>query len=303
MNVGGNPMDRESPKEGGKLHTLEEWIDILNAFKLSHRGCETNCYIPLPMLGEYMKEGRLFYKIVSGQTLWLFERERDYYLGYYYISKSDKLVIERQDLDVVIYLIGSEKKYAYIREEELVELGCIKHRRNQEYMLTTETVPELERKNRKCQCVMNEMGLHYAAFQTGDYETVYQLWRERIDRYSVKDMLKSRVRQMEEKEECLTIRNREGTILAATSYEVNGSAALSENIATVASSKGMGIGSALASKLFLNIFSKGCTKNCVWIWENNVESRKLTRPFVKLTGRFSQQLLLKKRPDSVSGIS
>ena len=293
MDFGEKTINRDPQNEGGKLHSLKEWIDILNAFKLSHRGCETNCYIPLPVLGEYIKEKRLFYKIVSGHTLWLFERERDYYLGYYYVSKNDKLVIERQDLDVIIYLIGSGKKYAYIQESELVEQGCVKYRRNQEYVLTSETVPELEKMNRKCRCVMNEMGLHYTTFHAEDYETVYQLWRERIDRYSVKDMLKSRIRQMEEKEECLMIRNGEGTILAATSYEVNGSVALSENIATVASIKGMGIGSALASKLFLNIFSKGCTKNCVWIWENNVESKKLTRQFVELTGRFSQQLLLR----------
>lgn len=294
MGAGESTVDKELPKAGGRLYTLDEWIDLLNTFKSNHRRCETNCYVPLPMLKEYINEGRLFYKIVSDHTLWLFERERDYYLGYYYVSKNDKLMIERQDLDVVIYLIGSEKKYAYTREEELVKLGCIRYRKNLEYLLTPKTVPALERMNSKSQCLMKKMDLHYTTFHVEDYETVYQLWRERIDRYSVKDMLKSRICQMEEKEECIIIRNGEGNILAATSFEVNGSVAFSENIATVASSKGMGIGSALASKLFLNIFSRGCTKNCIWIWENNIESRQLTKRFVELTGRFSQQLLLKK---------
>ena len=72
---------------GGKLQSLEEWLQIVNQFKSLHHRCETNCYIPLLQMEEYIKEGRLSYKILSDTSLWLFEQERDYYLGYYYVSK------------------------------------------------------------------------------------------------------------------------------------------------------------------------------------------------------------------------
>ena len=250
------------------------------------------------MLAEYIKEGRLSYKIVSDSTLWLFEQERDYCLGYYYVSKGEKLDIEPQNLDVVIYLIGNEKRYACIREEELVKLGCVRYRRNLEYMLTSEKVPELESMDRKCRRFMKKMDFHYTAFRAEDYESVYRLWRERIDRYSVKDMLKSRIQQMEEKEECIIIRNGEGNIIAACVFEVNGTIGFSENVATTAAVNGIGIGGVLFSRSLLNIFSKGCIKDCMWVWENNTESRKMTERFAELTGRFSQQLLLKKRTDT-----
>ena len=127
MGADENITDKQLKKEvgGGKLFTLGEWIDLLNMFKSKHRRCETNCYIPLPVLEEYIKEGRLSYKIISDNTLWLLERERDYNLGYYYVSKGEELNIEPQNLDMVIYLIGSEKRYADIREEELVKHSCI----------------------------------------------------------------------------------------------------------------------------------------------------------------------------------
>lgn len=203
--------------------------------------------------------------------------------------------IEPQNLDVMIYLIGSGKKYANIREDELVKLGCTRYRRNLEYMLTSEKVPELEKMDKKCQRFMAKMNYHYTVFRVEDYEIVYRLWRERIDRYSVKDMLKSRIHQMEEREECILIRNGEEDVIAACVFEVNGAVGFSENIATDASYNGTGIGAALLCRSFLNIFSKGCMKDCMWIWENNIESRKMTERFADLTGRFSQQLLLKKR--------
>lgn len=56
---------------GGKLQSLEEWLQIVNQFKSLHHRCETNCYIPLPQMEEYIKEGRLSYKILSDTSLWL----------------------------------------------------------------------------------------------------------------------------------------------------------------------------------------------------------------------------------------
>lgn len=296
MGADENITDKQLKKEvgGGKLCTLGEWIDLLNMFKSKHRRCETNCYIPLPVLEEYIKEGRLSYKIISDNTLWLLERERDYYLGYYYVSKGEELNIEPQNLDMVIYLIGSEKRYADIREEELVKHSCIKYRRNLEYMFTSDKHPELEKMDGKCQRFIKKMGLHYTVFHAEDYESVYQLWSERIDKYSVKDMLKSRIRQMETKEECITVRDSEGNIAASCVFEVNGAVGFSENIATAASYNGSGVGGALLCKSFLDILSRGCTKDCMWVWEGNWESRRITERFAQLTGRFSQQLLLKK---------
>lgn len=245
---------------------------------------------------EYIREGRLRYKIIFGTSLWLFEKERDYYLGYYYVPKEERLCIFPQDLDVVIYLIGNEKKYPGKREEELEKLGCTKYRRNLEYMLTSEKVPELENMDRKCRRFMEKMKFCYTSFHAEDYEEVYKLWRERIDRYSVKDMLKSRIRRVEEKAECIIIRDKEAHIIAACVFETNGAVGFSENVATTASCNGIGLGGILFSRSLLDIFSRGCTKDSMWVWEDNIESRRMTERFAELTGRFSQQMLLKKHP-------
>lgn len=295
-----NTMDTEKTQArkgvgGGKIQSIDEWLDILSAFKAECGRCETNCYISLPRMEEYIREGRLRYEIISGTVLWLFEQERDYYLGYYYVSKEEKLCLHPQEQDVVIYLIGSEKKYAEKREEELAELGCIRYRRNLEYMLTSEKVPELEKMDRKCRRFMEKMNFSYTPFHTEDYEEVYKLWRERIDRYSVKDMLKSRIRRTEEKAECIVIRDKEGHIIAACVFEAEGAAGFSENVATTASCNGIGLGGVLFSRSLLEIFSRGCTKDSMWVWEGNTESRRMTERFAELTGRFSQQMLLKKQ--------
>ena len=94
MNLDENIAVKQLTSRGGRLCTLDEWIGLLNAFKAEHHRCETNCYVSLPVLEEYIKEKRLFYEIVSDTTLWLFERERDYYLGYYYVPKEKELYIE-----------------------------------------------------------------------------------------------------------------------------------------------------------------------------------------------------------------
>lgn len=284
---------------GGKLCSLEEWIGILNSFKKENRKCETNCYVPLAVQEEYIREGRLFYERIPDGPLWLFELERDYYLGYYYVSKEEDLYIKPQDLDVVIYLIGSEKKYPVKREEELIVQGCVKYRRNLEYMLTSEKVPELIKMDQKCWRFLKKMELHYTAFQEKDYEAVFWLWRERIDKYSVKDMLKSRIHRMEERKECFIIRDKEENIVAACVFEINGSVGLSENVAVVKSCNGMGIGGVLLCRSFMEIFTRGSIKDHVWVWENNTESRKITERFADLTGKFSQQLLLKRRGDKL----
>jgi len=280
---------------GGKIQSLNEWLEILSAFKTRHGRCETNCYISLPRMEEYIHEGRLTYEITAGMTLWLFEKERDYYLGYYYVPKENRIYIRPQDLEVMIYLIGSEKKYAEKREEELVDSGCRRYRRNLEYMLTSEQIPELEKMDGKCMRFMSKMGYHYTWFRVKDYEAVYKLWKERIDKYSVKDMLKSRIRRTEENKECIIMRNKEGSIVAACVFEINGNVGFSENVATAASCNGIGIGGALFARSLLNIFSRDCNRDCMWVWEDNMESRKMTERFAVPTGRFSQQMLLERQ--------
>lgn len=281
---------------GGKIQSLDEWLETLSAFKASCGRFETNCYISLPQMEEYIHEGRLRYEIISDISLWIFVLERDYYLGYYYVSKEKSLYIDPQELDVVIYLIGSEKKYAGKLEEELLKLGCTRYRRNLEYILTSEKIPELEEMYRKCRRYMEKINFCFTLFHTEDYEEVYKLWRERIDKYSVKDMLKSRILQIEEKAECIIVRDKEERIAAACVFEVNGTVGFSENIATTVSCNGIGLGGILFCRSLLDIFSRGCTKDSTWVWEGNMESRRMTERFAELTGRFSQQILLKKQP-------
>ncbi|MBD5549667.1 MAG: hypothetical protein HDQ96_00585 [Lachnospiraceae bacterium] len=97
------------------------------------------------------------------------------------------------------------------------------------------------------------------------------------------------------KEECIIMRDDTESIIGACDFQVNGAVGFSENIATIESCNGIGIGGVLFASSLLNIFSRGCKKDCMWVWECNVKSRKMTERFATLTGKFSQQLLLKKR--------
>ncbi|MBD5549666.1 MAG: hypothetical protein HDQ96_00580 [Lachnospiraceae bacterium] len=57
-----NKAVNQLTSRGGKLCTLDEGIGILNAFRAEHHRCETNCYVPMPALEEYIKEEELYLK-------------------------------------------------------------------------------------------------------------------------------------------------------------------------------------------------------------------------------------------------
>lgn len=289
-------MIKPSPPHTHKLHSLNEWMNVLNTFKTERKRCETNCYMPLNLIEEYIEEDRLFYKITQDGTLWLFEREPDYYLGYYYVSKNDKLSIAPQDMDVVIYLIGDEKRYAQQREQELETLGCEKYRKNLEYKLNTENMRVINDAQSIAAQHLKKLNLRYGKFTADQYDKTYSMWRDRIDNYSVKYATKKRMMQIEEKDECLVIYDESGNLAASITFEVpiGSEVCFSENVAVIDALSNSGIGAVIFYNMLFDIFQRGCKKIYWWVWEKNIPSIKLTEKVAQPTGKFSVQMILKR---------
>lgn len=283
----------ELKPSGGVLHSHEEWLQIHRLFKKEYGRCETNCYLTQQKIEAYIGQQRLFYEI-SNDTLWLYEQERGYAVGYYFVPKNRKLMATRQLQDVVIYLIGTEKRYmARKREEELRADGCKIYRNNLEYSVPADRLSDLQKQEEGCGHFLKKMGMHYAVFRAYDYEEVFQMWRGRIGPYSVKDALPGQIQRWEQNAECIEVRTVDGRIAAACCFELNGISGHSENIAVKKDFNGSGIGAALLCHSFLKMAEAGADIS-VYVWEKNLASRKICGRFASLTGRFSRQLLLEK---------
>ncbi len=273
-----------------RVDSIEEWIMILKEFKSSMGKCDTNCYMNIPMLEGYVEEHRIFYSVIQS-TLWCYIQEREYYLGYYYVPKNQKICVDGIDKDLVVSLIGTESKYALVRENELVEEGGRLFKRNVEYISTESILPVLSKMKQKCNGFILKMKIHYDFFHGVDYEEMYKMFKERIDKYSVKLLTGKCIRQMEREKEGIIARAENGKIVAACCFTINGNIAILENIASDFAYNGIGIGSSLFCQELSEIFSRGVKKAFFWVWENNIESRKMSERFATLTGRFSQYIV------------
>ena len=129
--------------------SLEEWIDIYNMFKYKNHHIETNCYKSLDELEDYILNCRLGYQRISDTSLWLYQKERGYIIAYYYVKKGICIEFAGQKEDMMIYLIGNEKKYPFEREKQLLELGFEKYRRNRQYIVTIDQVQYLKKIKKK----------------------------------------------------------------------------------------------------------------------------------------------------------
>lgn len=275
------------------LTTFDKWQDVLKTFKGSHGRCETNCYLSEQAIAEYIDCKRMSFEIID-DTLWLFEHEPGYDIAYYYVVKNKEIsTITGRDTKQIIYLIGDEGRYrAEKREQELIYGGFQKYRKNLEYLISKDVVNELKNADSKCSRFMKKFDVHYDwPGSESDYHTAFDMWSERIDRYSVKLALPSVIKRMIDNHECMLIKNSHDDIVAACQYEVGGSRGFSENIAVKGENNGAGLGAGLLYHSFLYIINHGID-NTTYVWEENLESRRITERFGKLTGRFSQQLIL-----------
>lgn len=143
----------------------------------------------------------------------------------------------------------------------------------------------------KCSRFIKKMKVQYSTFFVQDYEEIYIMFQKRIDRYSVKYLTGKRIRDMEKAKECIVARTEDNKIVAACNYMISGSVAYLENIASDSAHNGTGIGSSLFCRELKEIFERGAKKAIFWIWENNIESKKMSERFAVLTGRFSQYIV------------
>lgn len=161
-----------------------------------------------------------------------------------------------------------------------------------EYLISKDDVNDLEITDSKCSRFINKLDVHYDWLRTEEeYQICYEMWSNRIDKYSVKYSLPSVINRMIEKHECMLVRNNVDEIVAACQYEVGNNRGFSENIAVKEEYNGAGIGAGLLCHSFLYIISHGIDDS-TYVWEDNLESRRITERVGKLTGRFSQQLIL-----------
>lgn len=105
------------------VNSIDEWITILNEFKSIKGRCDTNCYVSIQTMEEYIAEKRLFYNIVDS-TLWCYIQENNCYQGYYYVSKEQEICVGSIKFPLFTCLVGTENKYAINRENELLNGGA-----------------------------------------------------------------------------------------------------------------------------------------------------------------------------------
>lgn len=276
--------------KGQRIESIEEWMGILKTFKLANGRCDTNCYVDMHTLEEYIVEKRVFYNITE-TTLWCYVQERDYCLGYYYVPKKSKICVGIIDFSLVICLVGTEKKYAFIREKELLDEGGAIFKKNIEYVVDERILPELLEMDEKYSEFIRKIGIHYELFQVEDYDEIERMFKERIDAYSVRTLTEKRIENMEKEKECILARTEEGRIAAACDFEIKGSVAHIENTVSDSVYSRTGVGATLFCRQLIEIFSRQVKKVFMWSWENNIKSRKMCGRFGILTGRYSKYIV------------
>ncbi|MBR4575099.1 MAG: GNAT family N-acetyltransferase [Lachnospiraceae bacterium] len=279
--------------EPTKLVTIFEWQNILSEFKNEHGRCETNCYLSENAVNEYISCGRMSY-IVKDDTLWMLEAERGYDIAYYYVVRDKSIsCIGNHPRKQILYLIGSEDKYrAQNREKQLIRGGYRKYRKNLEYFCDKEALNSLIRADRRFDRYLERFGFHYEWMMNDtEYDELYELWRNRIDQYSVKYAVPSTIQRLINNKECMIVKDGCGEIVAACQYEINNSRGFSENIAVAERYNGAGIGAVLLTHSVLFILEHA-ESDMTYVWEKNLESRRISEKFCRLTGRFSQQLIM-----------
>lgn len=105
-----------------KIHTYEQYDEVLADFKKGKAKCSTNKIFMRDELTALIDAGKLFYQEIDG-TLWFFSNEGYFYRADFFVPADIPIRLHRQDMAVLTELTGSETRYNVQWEQELIAAG------------------------------------------------------------------------------------------------------------------------------------------------------------------------------------
>lgn len=274
-----------------KIENSDAFLQLVKEYKHRKKACATNLFMMQNEMDDLISAGKIYFDLID-DILWIFVKHEDFYLGYFYVPKGEKLKILPQDYDVVVELIGNKVRYNTQWEAELLESGCKRHNRNIEFIIKKEDCQEIVEKQILERASFVEDNGYFRRFGTkSDYDAMYHLWRSTIDKYAVHTMTEAEKDEMERNNSAYLICNDKNEICAVCCYhQINNTAVMHHIVSTY-----KGLGSVAAYEQVAALFQKGCDRIILWIWDHNRESLRLWKWIAAETGKFSQQFLMAKK--------
>lgn len=282
-----------------KICTYEQYSEILTAFKKGKARCSTNKLMTRNELTGLIEAGKLYYSWIDG-VLWFFVNEGYFYSANFYVPVDAPIRMCKQDMDVLVELTGNQTRYNEQWERELIAAGYKKYDNYLEYATQLDAViDDIRKQNKADHAYWEKQGFIYRKATKADYPEMLKLWEGRLGRgrYTINSMTDADLEEMEQSGRCILICDPRGKIVATHMYAQQNKIAVGFHVAALY--QGQGLGSSVFRQCIMSAYEAGSTKFAAWIREDNVESIKMHRRVLKLTGKFYWQFIYKADSDTI----
>ena len=276
-----------------KIKSYDEYSEILSDFKSANGMCNTNKIRTREELTILIEAGKLFYEEICG-GLWYFVDEGYYYYANFYTPAYTPIHMQKQDMDVIVDLVGNSVRYSNLWEQELIDSGFEKRDRWLQYSCQLDDIiNDVISQNTIASQFWACRGFYWRKATRGDYPEFRQLLVEVLgkDRYSTTAMTEQDLDAMERDGTCDVICDDTGKIQAVCLYRRYNQSAHSCGLATYY--KKTGLGAFVLYQSLMSMYQTGCKKYIGWIRDNNLESLQLHDHIMKPTGKFYRQFLFR----------
>lgn len=271
-----------------QVQSRSHYLSVLNDFTRKNKKFDTNCYYSLERVDDLILNDKLYYELSDTQLL-LFQKDNNYYILYYYVSKEAKLNIS-SNTTLLVELIGNAKTYDSRREKELQDNGFILHDKNLQIVRKKEQMEEFINKYSFAVQYVQNNGFSIEYARLNDIDELYALWRKYINNYAIKEMTISEQREMAEKNRCAVIRNSQKELSATYMYSIERKVALLSHAVVIPQYRMKGFLPAVRCICMENAINEGIEKSISWIAVSNKASMRAAGSHIK-SGKFSQQLI------------
>lgn len=280
-----------------KLNTYAQYTEVLAAFKKDKARCSTNTLMTRDELTAWIAAGRLYYAETDG-VLWFFIDQGHFYSANFYVPSDTPIRMQKQDMDVVAVLIGSQTRYNARWEQELIAAGFEKSNKRLELACRLDdagVMDFIQKQLKTLRAVWGSRGFTHRKAVKADYPEICKLWEAKSEKdwYSLglSGMTDAELEDMERFGRASVICDPEGNICAASTYKKRNKT----SHGAIAATYYMGLGAWATYEKYLSAYQEGCVKNVTWIREDNKKSIGLSSRALKPTGTFCWQFICKTR--------
>lgn len=276
-----------------KIHTYEQYSEILSAFKKDKAGCSTNKLFTQGDLSVLIDAGKLYYDEIDG-TLWFFVNRDYFYSANFFVPANATIQMRKQDMDVLVDLTGNQSRYNEQWERELVAAGYEKGDKRLEWACQLDdknVIDYLQTQHKERIALWGAQGFTLRKATKADYPEMYKLWEVRFGkhRYAVHTLTDAEQEEMEKYGRCIVICDPEGNICAASIYIKNHKTAYGFLTAT----NYPGLGSWAFCERCLSAYQEGCTRHVSWVRVDNRGSIRMNKQVQTPTGKYYWQFICK----------